>query len=242
VSGAVRSELSDFSQQLSMFLRACSTAQYPIDIEEPCANQLLHDIAINGSQRVDVAEHLLRQLGTFQDAEHSETCFVDGLTAATPSKYITLCSPGRWNHLRQAIDGSNEKIVRLLLEQVALTNAIVNDVLPLAVRTGSLRSVRLLVNHGADVNRIPKYPIETRPPLRPVSPIAAAIHLEQESIARYLHEHGTTLASTLDDVGESHSQSLLKQYPYSKWRLALLLSQCERGKEQCSGPCIWKAN
>jgi hypothetical protein len=231
----VRSELSDFSQQLFALLRSRNTARYPTEIQEIDQNQLLHDIAIDGRQRVDVVDRILQYMSTSQDTHRSENPYVDKSITAFPQEYFEGNS--RWNHLRQAVKGSNEKIVRLFLERGVRTNAVAKDTFHWAVRTGCLSSVRLLVDHGADINGIAQWPTDPRLGRNPMAPIVEAICLEQESMARYLHERGATLAFTLDDAREAPTRLALQQYPDSKWRLAQLLARCERKEEHCGGQC-----
>jgi hypothetical protein len=204
--------------------------------------ELLHEITISSRQRVDIVEHCLRRGSPFkqdQDITPWADRYTDKLIATFPGEYIVVHS--RWHPLRQAVKGSNTKIVRLLLERGALANATGSDLLHLAVRTGCLSNVRLLVDHGADVNYVPQWPTDTQLQRDPFPPIVEAICLEQENVARYLHEHGATLISTLDDARRGPARQVLTQFPDSKWRLALRLSQCERGEEKCGSQCFWKA-
>ncbi|KAF2676221.1 ankyrin [Lentithecium fluviatile CBS 122367] len=239
-SGAVRSNLVDFSQRLFALLKSRNTTQYPIEIEDLDPNQLLNDISINARQRADIVEYLLHHGAVVQEAGRLGTRYREEFPRRwVPATYDEESLP--WNPLRQAVKGGNEKIAKLLLERGAMPDATDNDTLYWAVKAGCFNIVRLLVDHGADVNRTPRWPKELQLQKNPMSPIVEAIRLEHETMARYLHEHGATLTSTLDDVNQDFASEALPQVPKSMCSLTLLLSQCERGDKKCGGPCSWKA-
>jgi hypothetical protein len=131
-----------------------SSAKFPgisgIKISQRGNDERLNDVACGSPQWVDVADWLLDQ-GVFVQQKVPPKDRLELLQwNSNHQRYSTkgrVDSP--WNPLRQAVQGGNEKIVRLLLERGADPNATDSDVLEQAVRRGRLEIVHMLVEHGA---------------------------------------------------------------------------------------------
>jgi ankyrin repeat protein len=99
-------------------------------------------------------------------------------------------------HLDYAFRGNNEAIIKATLTRLNLTNfdagTIITMPLFMAIRSGKLTAVRLVLEAGADPNVMTLSNIESLKKLN-ISPLGFALYQKNTDIARYLLEHGATV-------------------------------------------------
>jgi hypothetical protein len=190
--GMVRSDEDDYHIGLYSLLESrLQLGQHTIKFKPPDINALLGRIASHSRQRSSLIEYLLDNSATLQDK---------GLPQQYPmaklrNRYTSLLAPtpGPWNPLREAVQAGSRKVVELLLKRGADPNAVDDDVLWLATLSGRLDIVRLLVESGADTNRLPWGRVcrrESRKKPDPKSPLWNAVRLEHKEMCLYLLENG----------------------------------------------------
>lgn len=140
IEGTLNSSRHNFYRPLVDNTRLYADLRYP----GPDVNEILHDVALHSTQRVDVVERLIACGAVIQDKrlpKHRrmlEAC----KTSETKGDEREAGKP--WNPLRRAVMGGNEKIVKLPLKKGADPN-LTDYVFDQAVKRGSLNIVRMLV-------------------------------------------------------------------------------------------------
>ncbi|KAH7089484.1 hypothetical protein FB567DRAFT_302111 [Paraphoma chrysanthemicola] len=139
IMGILRSPLIDFYPNICVLCGSPWTPDYSVQTIEPDVNQVLYEIAYQTPQREDVAMWLLDHGAVVQQRGPPRNRAAGSPSPSEP-RYP-------WNPLRQAVRGGNEKIVRLLLDRGADPLSTDNDLIELAVKSGRLDIVRMLIEH-----------------------------------------------------------------------------------------------
>jgi hypothetical protein len=202
VSGMAKSEYVDFQTRLYSILRSRVPDKFPFRLDDPDVSTLLDEVAGWHEQRVDIVENLLEQ-GAILDKTLIPSGHLLSKRTSDPSPSYTNTSGFSmpWNPLRSAVNSSNEKIVRLLLDRGADPNTA-EDMLWLAVKRGRMDIVRMLVEAGANCNKTPmrpKFPKSIRKD-RIRSPIEHALMLEHKDMCQYLLDNGAVIDIGPDGV------------------------------------------
>ncbi|KAF2463609.1 ankyrin [Lindgomyces ingoldianus] len=196
LSGTMKSLVADFPFQLYSLLRERHSERYPIlcDTPEIDISELLDDVA-RYSSRTDIIENLLDAGAVLQSnvAPRDQTHY--------PSRHYPDPADPRWpwNALRRAVIGTNEKTVQLLLSRGADPNSTDDDVLWHASSSGCLGIVRMLLDHGAEVDRVPKPP-RTLDTNRLDSPFVRAVLLEHTKMCLFLLKRGASLKASGEEA------------------------------------------